>query len=123
MNGTLKSLLQAKEITQTTHDNLRVSENGTRPPLFYGSAKIHKDGVPLRPIVSTIGSSTYKIAKRLNTILQPYAQQANSYVKNTTDFLEKLEDVTIEEDEIMVSFDDHEVLIHECTDRCGVRCD
>ena len=31
------------------------------------------NGVPLRPIVSTIGSSTYKIAKRLNKALAPYA--------------------------------------------------
>ena len=105
VNVTLENLLQANEITRATHDHLRVSENVTHPPLFYGSAKLHKDGVPLRPIVSTIGSSTYMIAKRLNNVLAPYAQQANSYVRNTTDFLEKLEDVTIDDDELMVSFD------------------
>ena len=105
VNATLKNLLQASEITKATHDHLRVSENGTHLPLFYGSAKLHKDGAPLRPIVSTIGSSTYKIAKRLNNALAPYAQQAISYVRNTTDFLEKLEDVTIDDDEVMVSFD------------------
>ena len=88
------------------HCHIRVSENGTRPPLFYGSAKLHKDGDnPLRKIVSTIGLSTYKIAMRINSVLAPYALQANSYVRNTTDFLEKLEDVTIKEDELMVSFD------------------
>ena len=40
-------------------------------------------------------------------MLAVYAQQANSYVRNTTDFLEKLEDVTIDDDELelMVSFD------------------
>ena len=105
VNATLKNLLQANEITKKTHDHLRVSENGTHPPLFYGSAKLHTDGAPLRPIVSTIGSSTYKIAKRLNKALAPYAQQANSYVRNTTDFLENLEDVTIDDDGVMVSFD------------------
>ena len=105
VNGTLKNLLQANEITKATHDHLRVFENGTHPPLFYRSAKLHKDGVLLRPIVSTIGSSTNKIAKRLNNVLAPYGQQANSYIRNTTGFLEKLEDVTIDDDEIMVSFD------------------
>ena len=61
----------------------------------------------MRPIVSTIGSSTYKIAKRLNNALAPYAQQAISfmYVRNTADFLEKLDDITIDDDEVMVSFD------------------
>ena len=105
VNAILKNLLQANEFTKARHDHLRVSEDGTHPPLFYGSAKLHKDGAPLRPIVSTIGSSTYKIAKRPNNVLSPYAQQAISYVRNTTDFLEKLEDVTIDDDEVMVSFD------------------
>ena len=47
VNPTLKNLLQANGITKTTHDHLQVSENGTHPPLFYGSAKLHKDGAPL----------------------------------------------------------------------------
>ena len=59
----------------------------------------------LRPIVSTVGSATYKIAKRLNTILAPYARQADSHVTNTRDFVEKIEDITIEDDEVMVSYD------------------
>ena len=96
VNATLKNLLQANGITKATHDHPRVSENGTHPRLFYGSAKLQKHGVPLRSIVSTIGSSTYKIAKRLNNVLAPYAQQANSYVQNTTDFPKKLEDVFAE---------------------------
>ena len=105
VNATLKALLATKEITRATYDYLRVSENGSRTPKFYGSAKIHKDGVPLRPIVSTVGSATYRIAKRLNTILTPYARDAESYIKNTTDFVGKLKDITIEDDEIMVSYD------------------
>ena len=105
VNDTLKSLRDANEISQSTYENLRVSENGTRTPLFYGSAKIHKANMPLRPIVSTVGSATYKIAKRLNTILAPYARQADSHVTNTRDFVEKIEDIEIEDDEVMVSYD------------------
>ena len=33
------------------------------PPRLYGQPKIHKDGVPIRPIVSFISSPTYKLAK------------------------------------------------------------
>ena len=32
-------------------------------PKFYGLPKIHKEDVPLRPIVSSIGSVTYGVAK------------------------------------------------------------
>ena len=91
-----------REISQPSYENLRVSENGTRTPLFYGSAKIHKANMPL---VSTVGSATYKIAEHLNTILAPYARQADSHVTNTGDFVEKIEDIKIEDYEVMVSYD------------------
>ena len=60
--------------------------------------------MPLRPIVSTVGSANCKIAKRLNTILAPYARQADSHVTDTRDFVEKIDSVTIE-DKVMVSYD------------------
>ena len=37
----------------------------TSVPRIYGLPKIHKDGVPIRPIVNTIGSPTYYLAKFL----------------------------------------------------------
>ena len=40
-------------------------------PKFYGLSKIHKEDVPLRPIVSSIGSVTYGVAKELSRILKP----------------------------------------------------
>ena len=102
VNDLLKKLLKAKEITQSTYEH---PLKGTRPPLFYGSAKIHKENVPLRPIVSTVGTATYKIAKRVSQILTPYVCQANNPIKNTRHFREKMLDPRIEEDKIMVSFD------------------
>jgi hypothetical protein len=36
----------------------QVRPQGSRPRRLYGLPKIHKPGVPLRPIVSTIGSPT-----------------------------------------------------------------
>jgi hypothetical protein len=39
----------------------QVQPQGSRPSRFYGLLKIHKPGVPLRPIVSNIGSPTYRL--------------------------------------------------------------
>ena len=50
----------------------------TRLPYFYGLPKIHKEQVPLHPIVSTIGSPTYTLAKHLATILLPIVGQTPS---------------------------------------------
>ena len=40
-------------------------------PRIYGLPKIHKIGVPLRPIVNTIGSPTYLLVKFLAKKLLP----------------------------------------------------
>ena len=82
-----------------------MSVNGTRPSLFYGTVKVHKEGNPLRPVVSTIGSATYAISKFVSESLRPYARQIPSFIKNTEDFIAQLQNVTIAPDEVMVSFD------------------
>ena len=42
------------------------------PGYAYGNVKTHKTGIPLRPIISQVNTPTYKLAKRLNTLLKPY---------------------------------------------------
>lgn len=60
----------------------------------------------LRPIVSTIGSPTYALAKHLAKVIAPLAGQTSSFIKNSTDFTQKINDMTIHDDRpIMVSFD------------------
>ena len=44
---------------------------GCIPPKFYGLPKIHKTGNPLRPIVSSRGSVTYRVAKVISKVLKP----------------------------------------------------
>ena len=55
-------------------------------------AKIHKGTLPPpgRPIVSANGCPTEKISALVDIYLRPYLQQVRSYLKDTTDFLNKL---------------------------------
>ena len=105
VNDGLKRLLNKGSIDKDTFDQLRVSTNGTQPPRFYGTVKVHKPQKPLRPIVSSIGSATYKLSKYVSRILTPYARDTPSFIMNTEHFRELLSEVTIESDEILVSFD------------------
>ena len=50
----------------------------SKPAQIYGLPKIHKDNTPLRPIVCTIGSPTYHLAKHLCYILLPLVGNRNS---------------------------------------------
>ena len=53
-------------------------------PAFYGLPKIHKpDPVPVRPIVSSIGSVTYKIAKYVASVLGPLVGKTPHHIKNS----------------------------------------
>ena len=73
-----------------------VKPTGSPAPRFYGQLKIHKPGVPIRPIVSYSGSPLYNLSKYIANILK---------TRNSNTFPNYIRNVPIEDDEIMVSFD------------------
>uniref|UniRef100_H3A900 Uncharacterized protein n=1 Tax=Latimeria chalumnae TaxID=7897 RepID=H3A900_LATCH len=64
----------------------RVYPHAPVPPRFYGLPKIHKEGNPLRPIVSNIGSPTYALTKYLCDIISPLVNNSTCTVKNSYQF-------------------------------------
>ena len=72
---------------------------------FYGLPKIHKQGTPLRPIVSSIGAVTYQTSKELSRILKPLVGKSPHHIHNNQDFLEHLKGIQLAPDEVMVSYD------------------
>ncbi|XP_046388240.1 uncharacterized protein LOC124157496 [Ischnura elegans] len=75
------------------------------PPRLYGLPKVHKEGVPLRPIVSAIGSQTYNLARHLTSLLFPFVGQCNHHVKNSAEFVRTLKTIQIEGQDMLVSLD------------------
>ncbi len=49
----------------------KIIPNSSITPRIYGAPKVHKPNIPLRPIVNTIGSPTYLLAKYLAKKLKP----------------------------------------------------
>ena len=74
-------------------------------PRIYGLPKIHKEGVPLRPIVNTIGSPTYELAKHLAKVLGPLVGKTDSFIKDSSHFVELIKDEKLEPKDIILSFD------------------
>ena len=74
-------------------------------PKFYGLPKVHKQGTPLRPIVSSIGAVTYQTSKELSRILKPLVGKSTHHIHNNQDFLEHLKDIKLASDEVMMSCD------------------
>ena len=99
----LRSLHNGKEITAKLYNRLRPS--GSQPPRIYGLPKIHKESVPLRPIVSCIGSPSYQLSKYIASIISPLAGKTSSHVLNSKHFAEIMRDITVGGEELLVSFD------------------
>nr|VZH95918.1 unnamed protein product [Spirometra erinaceieuropaei] len=71
----------------------------------HGLPKVHKEGVPLRPIVSLKGTSKYGLAKWLFRRLKFLTAESDTAVSSSAQILEKLKGVSIHPNEVMVSFD------------------
>ena len=72
---------------------------------FYELPKIHKPGIPLRPIVSSIGAATYNTAKELAKILKPLIGMSAHHVHNTRDFVDQIKEVRLKPGECITSYD------------------
>ena len=62
-----------------------------RTPRFYITKKIHKPRNPGRPVVSSINCYTTNISKYYH--LEPVVKQIPSYIKDTNDFINKINDI------------------------------
>ena len=82
-----------------------ISPCGSRPGIMYGLPKIHKNGVPIRPIISAVATYNYKLAKYLDRILKPLVQNSNYILKDTFDFVNKVSCLPTSQEQFMVSFD------------------
>ena len=91
-----------KQMDPKTHQRLYSTD--ATPASFYGLPKIHKPGIPLRPITSCINASTYNVSRHLVSILFPLLEEKYS-VTNSVVFAQHVKDQSIAEDEIVVSFD------------------
>ena len=61
-------------------------------PYMYGLPKTHKEGCPLRPIISNINAPTYKLSKWLAKHLSPAVGRISAaHIKNTQDFVDRLD--------------------------------
>ncbi|VDM05136.1 unnamed protein product [Schistocephalus solidus] len=81
------------------------STQETALALFQGLQKVHKEGAPLRPIVSLKGTPTFGIAKWLSRRFTFRTADSVTTVSSSTQYFEKLIEVSLLPSDFMVSFD------------------
>ena len=62
-------------------------------PKFYLLPKIHKKNNPGRPVISSIDCHTSRISEYVDHCLQPHVKHLKSFVKDTTHFLNLIEEM------------------------------
>ena len=107
LERTINKRLKAPEKKGEIDDRLRkkITPQHSYRAQLYGLPKIHKPGVPLCPIVSSIGSATYNLAKELTRIPTPLKGSSDSYIKNSAHFVKKIVALDLHDNDVMVSFD------------------
>lgn len=113
LNSALDKILNRGLLTQKQHEYLKVPEQ-CRDRRFYMLPKIHKERnkwsddyktPPCRPIVSDCESDTYHISEYIDHFLYPLATQHPSYIRDTPDFLEKLSQIEIPPNCLLITLD------------------
>ena len=92
-------LLELNVLSTTDYNKMRCSSG--RTPSIYGLPKIHKPGIPLRPIVSFYSSPTYNLSKYFS----PLIGSTPSEVRNSKDFVTFVQSLCLDSNEVMMSFD------------------
>ena len=101
VNRYLRNLKSEGVINELEYSKLFAS--GSRPGILYGLPKVHKNGCPIRPIMSAIGTFNYKLSKFMVPILAPTTTNAYS-VKDSFSFVKEICNMNVENC-VMASFD------------------
>ena len=122
VNDILCDLLEKKFISVKQFNYLKAPQlpkstdidvSRIRPRQFYLLPKVHKpiekwplsNQPPGRPIISDCSSESYHVAEYIDSFLQPLAAKHDSYLKDTSDFLNKLKQVKVNETSLIVTMD------------------
>ena len=76
-----------------------------KTPKFYISPKIHKENNPGRPVINSINCHTSEISRFVDHHLQPLVREIPSYIKDTNDFINKIDNFAVPPNSFLITMD------------------
>ena len=102
--NSLNEMLSNNIIDKETSDILKPIN--VKPARFYLLPKIHKKNNPGRPVISSVNCHTTKLSKYIDNFIQPLAKKVKSYIRDTTDLINKIKHIKkIPQNAILVTMD------------------
>jgi hypothetical protein len=103
VSNALDNLKHRGLLDEKTAEGLKPDNPST--PKLYMLPKIHKKDNPGRPVVSSVGCHTERISAYVDHHLQPFNKELDSYIKDTTAFVKKIQELPEEDNRILVTMD------------------
>lgn len=104
INSFIKLLQEKNYITFS--EKKKLTTNNSILAKAYFLPKIHKEGVPLRPIISSIGAASYDLSGHISDILsRTFSNRTNYNITNTFQFVEEFRGYSLPENHILISLD------------------
>ena len=86
-HNTIHKALQHCDRTVDKKQIKHLIQENTTPPTLNALLKLHKPNIPIRPVVNNRSAPSYKIAKKLNTILNHNLHLDNQYTATNSNTL------------------------------------
>ena len=103
------TMAKVGNIVETLFDNGHIDnmtyKKPPRIPEFYTLTKIHKNTPVGRSIVSGSSGPTERISSFVDSLLQPSAQKQESYLNDTTHFINFIENTPLPDGAVLATFD------------------
>lgn len=101
--GIALRLKKSKFIDDKTYTS--ITKYNSSIPKGYGLPKVHKDGIPMRPIIACYNSPAHEISVLLAGILKNLITNSRYNVKNSFEFVEKGKITKLNQHDKIASFD------------------
>ena len=100
----LLDLVKADHMPKWIYD--AILPTGSQRPRIYGLPKTHKEGTPLRPILSMVGSFHHELGKWSAGLLQPLLERFSSHcISDSFRFAKTMQNLDIDSNVFVCSFD------------------
>lgn len=97
--------IQKSKIPKEKQQRLNPRKKSSRCPKLYGVPKIHKEGVSLQSVVSSVGLQLQNVVRHIAKMLQPQAENAKSQMQDSRHLVRMLDTITTDPGDLLVSFD------------------
>ncbi|XP_049940670.1 uncharacterized protein LOC126416829 [Schistocerca serialis cubense] len=102
----VKRTLKNIEHTLTDKQKYYLTQKNPQAPTLRSQPKIHKDGMPMRPVINFKKAPTYRIAKHLQKLVtKHYKVENNRTLINTGNLIENIQNIQVPHTASLISFD------------------